>query len=129
MEKTENIFIRQIAELKQAQNECERFIIKAQLAIDRFEKNDNCYATKEMGAARRSALDVKREMTNINQLTMWTMKQLYTHYRGWLSAGLFVVLIGILVYGKQRGLNKPKDTYPYMRSDTLHSELRKEYLK
>lgn len=67
----ENIFIPQINALKSAQNECERFIVKAQLAIDRFDKNDNCYATKEMGAARRAALDVKREMTNINQLKMF----------------------------------------------------------
>ena len=65
-------FTKQIQALETAQKECERFIIKAQLAIDRFNTNDNCYTTKEMGAARRAALDVKREMTNINQLTLWT---------------------------------------------------------
>lgn len=63
---------RQIQALEQAKKECERFIVKAQLAIDRFNIDDGCYTTKEMGAARRAALDVKREMTNINQLTMWT---------------------------------------------------------
>lgn len=65
-------FTRQIQSLEQAKKECERFIVKAQLAIDRLNVDDGCYQTKEMGAARRAALDVKQEMTNVNQLTMWT---------------------------------------------------------
>lgn len=64
-------FERQISELKIAQAECKRFIERADRAIERLNLDDGCIATKEMGAVRRAALDVKREMTNINQLTMY----------------------------------------------------------
>lgn len=65
-------FNTQIKALIQAKDECARFIEKADLAIKRLESEDGCYSTKEMASARRSAMDVRREMTVINQLTMWT---------------------------------------------------------
>ncbi len=64
-------FEKQIEQLEIAIAENERFIQKAKAAIKRLKSNDNCYYTKEMAAARRSALDVKRQMTVINQLTMY----------------------------------------------------------
>lgn len=64
-------FEKQIEQLEIAIAENERFIAKAKSAIKRLKSNDNCYSTKEMAAARRSAMDVKRQMTVINQLTMY----------------------------------------------------------
>lgn len=62
---------KQIKELEIAIAENERFIAKAKDAIKRLKSNDNCYSTKEMAAARRSAMDVKRQMTVINKLSMY----------------------------------------------------------
>lgn len=65
-------FKNQISVLQNAISESKRFIEKAERAIERLNSEDGCYSTKEMAAARRAALDTKRELTNVNQLTMWS---------------------------------------------------------
>lgn len=68
-------FDEQIGQLEQSISECERYIKKAKLAIIRLQSEQRssygCISTKEMGAVRRAALDVRREMTTINQLKMF----------------------------------------------------------
>lgn len=53
--------------------EAERFIIRAKAAVKRLEAESsakyNIAATKQTGAVKRAALDLKVAMTNINQMT------------------------------------------------------------
>lgn len=53
-------------------DEAERFIKKAKGAIKRIKEEAateyGCIATKETGAVKRAALDLKRVLTDINQM-------------------------------------------------------------
>lgn len=59
---------RNIEILKNAIAEAARFQKAAMAAINRLSLDDRCYQRKETASAKRSALDLKRVLTEVNQM-------------------------------------------------------------